>query len=126
MLTMLLRCGADPFVKNKVCLSSLFMRWCMYACATCMLPRLHYRLLALCPAPTDPVGQSWRVDMHACKGLCRNTYTCKYALVYARHACMYARVYKCMQVCACVDINVQTWIEIHVCLPVRVQMQAHV
>ena len=23
------------------------------------LPRLHYRLLTLCPAPTDPVGQSW-------------------------------------------------------------------
>jgi hypothetical protein len=23
-------------------------------------PRLHYRLLTLCPAPTDPVGQSWR------------------------------------------------------------------
>ena len=22
-------------------------------------PRLHYRLLTLCPAPTDPVGQSW-------------------------------------------------------------------
>ena len=22
-------------------------------------PRLHYRLLALCPVPTDPVGQSW-------------------------------------------------------------------
>ena len=40
-----------------------------------------YRLLALCPAPTDPVGQSWRVDMHACMGVCRNTYTCKYALV---------------------------------------------
>ena len=27
-------------------------------CAT-MCPRLHYRLLTLCPAPTDPVGQSW-------------------------------------------------------------------
>jgi hypothetical protein len=25
--------------------------------STC--PRLHYRLLALCPAPTAPVGQSW-------------------------------------------------------------------
>ena len=25
-------------------------------------PRLHYRLLALCPAPTDPVGQSWPRD----------------------------------------------------------------
>ena len=22
-------------------------------------PRLHYRLLTLCLAPTDPVGQSW-------------------------------------------------------------------
>ena len=29
-------------------------------CLTCSsLPRLHYRLLTLCPAPTDPVGQSW-------------------------------------------------------------------
>jgi hypothetical protein len=27
----------------------------------CQHPRLclHYRLLTLCPAPTDPVGQSW-------------------------------------------------------------------
>ena len=24
-----------------------------------LLPRLHYRLLTLCPAPTDPVDQSW-------------------------------------------------------------------
>ena len=23
------------------------------------VPRLHYRLLTLRPAPTDPVGQSW-------------------------------------------------------------------
>ena len=98
MLTMLLRCGADPFVKNKVCLSSLFMRLCMYACATCMLPRLHYRLLALCPAPTDPVGQSWRVDMHACKGLCRNTYTCihmqgmRVCMHVCKNACKYALV----------------------------------
>jgi hypothetical protein len=26
---------------------------------SCVGPRLHYRLLTLCPAPTDPVGQSW-------------------------------------------------------------------
>ena len=25
----------------------------------CVCPRLHYRLLTLCPTPTDPVGQSW-------------------------------------------------------------------
>ena len=38
------------------------------AVATCH-PRLHYRLLTLCPAPTDPVptdpaGQSWHVCLH--------------------------------------------------------------
>ena len=27
--------------------------------SACQSPRLHYRLLTLCPAPTDPVGQSW-------------------------------------------------------------------
>ena len=30
--------------------------WCV---SVCVCPRLHYRLLTLCPAPTDPVGQSW-------------------------------------------------------------------
>ena len=29
-------------------------------------PRLHYRLLTLCPAPTDPVGQSWRLTATPC------------------------------------------------------------
>jgi hypothetical protein len=28
-------------------------------CKSNVCPRLHYRLLTLCPAPTDPVGQSW-------------------------------------------------------------------
>ena len=35
-------------------------RLCVYVCVYAR-PRLHYRLLTLCPAPTDPVprGQLW-------------------------------------------------------------------
>ena len=32
---------------------------CFLSFLLLLLPRLHYRLLTLCPAPTDPVGQSW-------------------------------------------------------------------
>ena len=37
---------------------------CMYLCVyvyvcVCVCVCIHYRLLTLCPAPTDPVGQSW-------------------------------------------------------------------
>ena len=38
-------------------------------------PRLHYRLLTLCPAPTDPVDQSWP---------CVCTYVCMCARAYVR------------------------------------------
>ena len=32
---------------------------CLCPCRKPCCPRLHYRLLTLCPTPTDPVGQSW-------------------------------------------------------------------
>ena len=42
---------------------------CVCVCV-CVPPRLHYRLPTLCPAPTDPVGQSWHVCMHICMYVC--------------------------------------------------------
>jgi len=52
---------------------------------TWVYPRLHYRLPTLCPAPTDPVGQSWP---------CVCIYVCKCARAYVR-------VRRCACTCTC-------------------------
>jgi hypothetical protein len=50
------------------------LRFSSIASVLQVCPRLHYRLLTLCPAPTDPVGQSWPcVCMYVC--VCALAYT---------------------------------------------------
>ena len=56
---------ASVFVASVLSSLSLWHRFCGISLWYLPLwslfpgPRLHYRLPTLCPAPTDPVGQSW-------------------------------------------------------------------
>ena len=58
-------------------------------------PRQHYRLLTLCPAPTDPVGQSGpSVCIYVC--MCIHTYITGHMCARA-----YVRVRRCACTCTC-------------------------
>jgi len=63
-------------------------------------PRLHYRLLTLCPAPTDPVGQSWPC-------------VCIYVCMCAR---AYVRVRRCACTCTCTCTRACTRVCVRVCV----------
>jgi len=80
---------------------SLFFRLCVFVCVTnhtqtnteregeTARPRLHPRLLTLCPAPTDPVPRGlltlWaRAGMCVCIYVCMFTHMCVYNIyIYA-------------------------------------------